>query len=204
MSLISSPPIRACLLTSLESRLCLLYGVSYKTYFTRSPTLAAICIRNAHARALLTALCKSNLQQILQFKGPERFRVQTRGVTIPGLESESESDFHHFSWIIDSNSSKNWFSYGTGIDSSTGIDSKMDSILIPIPIPEKTRNHNTSSSDRFVQANNLSSLNAKLLESLDLEWECWNTVAARTQHVEDHSGVPEIAAACLRSRRRVG
>ena len=97
MSLISSPPIRACLLTSLESRLCLLYGVSYKTYFTRSPTLVAICIRNAHVCAFLTALCKSNLWQILQFKGPEQFRVQTRGVTIPGLESES--DFHHYSWL---------------------------------------------------------------------------------------------------------
>ena len=62
----------------------------------------------------------------------------TRGVTIPGLESESESDFHHFSGINDSNSSKNRFSYCTGIDSGTGIDSKKDLIPIPIPIPEKT------------------------------------------------------------------
>ena len=32
MSLDSSPPTRGCLLTSPESRLCLLQGVSYKTY----------------------------------------------------------------------------------------------------------------------------------------------------------------------------
>ena len=64
--------------------------------------------------------------------------ISIRGVTIPGLESESKSDFHHFSGINnDSNSSKNRFSYCTGIDSGTAIDSKMDSIpiLIPIPIP---------------------------------------------------------------------
>ena len=64
--------------------------------------------------------------------------VCIRGVTIPGLESESELDFHHFLGINDSNSNskscKNQFSYCTGIDSGTGIDSKMDSIPIPNPI----------------------------------------------------------------------
>ena len=64
--------------------------------------------------------------------------IWIRGVTIPGLESESESDFHNFLGINDSNSdsdsSKNWFSY------CTGIDSKMDSILIPIRIPIPVKN----------------------------------------------------------------
>ena len=63
--------------------------------------------------------------------------IQIRGVTIPGLES----DFHHFLGInnsdSNSNSSKNQFSNCTGIDFGTGINAKMDSILIPIPIPEK-------------------------------------------------------------------
>ena len=73
---------------------------------------------------------------------------QVRGVTIPGLESES--DFHHFCGINDSDSnsdsSKNLFSYCTGIDSGIGInsgigiDSKMDSIAIPIPIPIPEKN----------------------------------------------------------------
>ena len=66
--------------------------------------------------------------------------VWVRGVTIPGLESKS--DFHHFLGISDSDansdSSKNRFSYCTGIDSGTGIDSKMDSIPTPIPIQTPT------------------------------------------------------------------
>ena len=44
---------------------------------------------------------------------------ESRGVMNLNLESESESDFHHFSEIVDSNSNsdKNQFSYCTGIDS---------------------------------------------------------------------------------------
>jgi len=57
-------------------------------------------------------------------------RERTRGVTMPGLESEL--DFHnlHELMIPIPTPAKNRFSY------CTGIDSKMDSI--PIPNPEKT------------------------------------------------------------------
>ena len=83
----------------------------------------------------------------------------TRGVTIPGLESES--DFHHFSWINDSNSNSsiNIFSYCTGINSVTWIDSKMDLILVfdSNSDSRKKRNRNTSTTHPIVCA--LSKLN---------------------------------------------
>ena len=46
--------------------------------------------------------------------------IGIRGVMTPTPESESESDFRHFSDIFDSDSSKNQFSYCTGIDSKIG------------------------------------------------------------------------------------
>ena len=74
-----------------------------------------------------------------------------RGVMIPG----PESDFYHFSEIDDSdsnynsNSSKNRFSYCTGIDSGYWNRFRvLESIpkwdIYIFPIPEKTRNFNTS------------------------------------------------------------
>ena len=57
----------------------------------------------------------------------------------PTQESESESDFHHFSEIYDSNSNsgKNRFSYCTGIDSRYWNRFQNRISMIPIQIPAK-------------------------------------------------------------------
>ena len=66
----------------------------------------------------------------------------SRGVMTPTPESESESDFHHFSEIVEynsnSNSGKNWFSYCSGIDSGYWNRFQNWISMIPIPIPAKT------------------------------------------------------------------
>ena len=67
--------------------------------------------------------------------------VGIRGVMIPTPESESESDFPHFSESVDSvfnsNSGKNRFLYCTGIDSGYWNRLKNRKCTIPILIPAK-------------------------------------------------------------------
>ena len=54
---------------------------------------------------------------------------------IPTPESESESDFYHFSEFVDSVSSKNRFLYCTGINS--GYWNQFQNRIFMIPIPAK-------------------------------------------------------------------
>ena len=56
---------------------------------------------------------------------------------IPTPESESESDFYHFSEFVDSVSSKNRFLYCTGINS--GYWNQFQNRILMIPIPAKNR-----------------------------------------------------------------